>query len=49
MEDRHGRRIEVLSSRTPEEEFRDKIAELERKSQDLLLISNVLASKYAQV
>ena len=31
-EDRRGRRIASLPSRTPEEELTDKIAELEKKS-----------------
>ena len=31
LEDRRGRRIASLPSRTPEEELRDKIAELERR------------------
>ena len=32
LEDRRGRRIASLPSRTPEEELRDKIAELERRN-----------------
>ncbi len=35
LEDRRGRRVESLPSRTPEEELRDIIAELERKNLDL--------------
>ena len=35
MEDRRGRRAGTLPSRTPEEELRDRIAQLERKNFDL--------------
>ena len=35
LEDRRGRRVGSLPSRTPEEELRDKIAELKRKNLDL--------------
>ena len=35
LEDRRGRRVGLLPSRTPEEELRDKIAELKRKNLDL--------------
>ncbi|WP_349948391.1 helix-turn-helix domain-containing protein [Lacrimispora sp. BS-2] len=35
LEDRRGRRIGSQSSRTPEEELRNKVAELERKNKDL--------------
>lgn len=35
LEDRRGKRAGTLPSRTPEEELRDKIAELERKNLDL--------------
>lgn len=37
LEDRRGRRVGSLPSRTPEEELRDKIAELKRKNLDLQL------------
>ena len=42
LEDRRGRRIGALPSRTPEEEFRDKIAELEQKNQDLQMENDLL-------
>ena len=35
LEDRRGRRVGSLPSRTPEEELRDRIVELERKNIDL--------------
>ena len=35
LEDRRGRRVGSLPSRTPEEELRDRIVELERKNLDL--------------
>lgn len=35
LEDRRGRRVGSLPSRTPEEELRDKIAELERRDRYL--------------
>lgn len=45
LEDRRGRRVGSLPSRTPEEELRDKIAELKRKNLDLqlpIVLINVL-------
>jgi len=42
LEDRRGRRTGALPSRTPEEEFRDKIAELEQKNQDLQMENDLL-------
>ena len=45
LEDRCGRRVGLLPSRTPEEELRDKIAELKRKNLDLqlpIVLINVL-------
>lgn len=42
LEDRRGRRIGSLPSRTPEEELRDKIAELERKNYDLQMENDLL-------
>lgn len=42
LEDRRGRRIASLSSRTPEEELRDKIAELERRNLDLQMENDLL-------
>jgi transposase-like protein len=42
LEDRRGRRVGSLPSRTPEEELRDKIAELERKNQDLQMENDLL-------
>ncbi len=45
LEDRRGRRVGSLPSRTPEEELCDKIAELKRKNLDLqlpIVLINVL-------
>lgn len=42
LEDRRGRRIGALPSRTPEEELRDKIAELEKKNLDLQMENDLL-------
>ena len=41
-EDRRGRRIGSKPSRTPEEELRDRIAELERKNKDLQMENDLL-------
>ena len=42
LEDRRGRRIGSKPSRTPEEELRDRIAELERKNKDLQMKNDLL-------
>ena len=42
LEDRRGRRAGTQPSRTPEEELRDKIAELERKNQNLQMENDLL-------
>ena len=42
LEDRRGKRIGSLPSRTPEEELRDKVAELERKNYWLQMENDVL-------
>ena len=42
LEDRRGRRVGSLPSRIPEEELRDKIAELERKNHDLQMENDLL-------
>ena len=42
LEDRRGRRVGSLPSRTPEEELRDRIAELERKNLDLQMENDLL-------
>lgn len=42
LEDRRGRRIGSLPSRTPEEELRDKIAELEKRNLDLQMENDLL-------
>lgn len=42
LEDRRGRRTGTQPSRTPEEELRDKIAELERKNADLQMENDIL-------
>ncbi len=42
LEDRRGRRIGSLPSRTPEEELRDKIAELEQKNLNLQMENDLL-------
>ena len=42
LEDRRGRRAGTQPARTPEEELRDKIAELERKNRDLQMENDLL-------
>lgn len=42
LEDRRGRRVGTQQSRTPEEELRYKIAELERKNRDLQMENDLL-------
>ena len=42
LEDRRGRRTGTQPARTPEEELRDKIAELERKNRDLQMENDLL-------
>ena len=42
LEDRRGTRIGYKPSRTPEEELRDRIAELERKNKDLQMENDLL-------
>ena len=42
LEDRRGRRVGSLPSRTSEEELRDRIAELERKNLDLQMENDLL-------
>ncbi len=42
LEDRRGKRIGSMPSRTPEEELRDKIAELERRNKELQMENDVL-------
>ena len=42
LEDRRGRRIASLPSRTPEEELRDKIAKLEKRNLDLQMENDLL-------
>ena len=42
LEDRRGRRAGTQPARTPEEELRDKIAELERKNHDLQMENDLL-------
>ena len=42
LEDRRGRRVGTQPARTPEEELRDKIAELERKNRDLQMENDLL-------
>jgi len=42
LEDRRGRRAGTQPSRTPEEELRDRIAELERKNADLQMENDIL-------
>ena len=44
LEDRRGRRIASLPSRTPEE-LRDKIAELERRNLDLQMENDLLKNQ----
>ena len=42
LEDRRGRRVGSLPSRSPEEELRDKITELERKNEYLQMENDIL-------
>ena len=42
LEDRRGRRAGTMPSRTPEEEMRDRIAELERRNRDLQMENELL-------
>ena len=42
LEDRRGRRSGTVPSRTPEEEMRDRIAELERRNRDLQMENDLL-------
>lgn len=42
LEDRRGRRIGTLPSRTPEEELRDRIAQLESEKLDLQMENDLL-------
>lgn len=42
LEDRRGHRAGTQPSRTPEEEMRDKIAELERRNHDLQMENDLL-------
>lgn len=42
LEDRRGKRAGSMPSRTPEEELRDRIAELERKNKDLQMENDLL-------
>ena len=42
LEDRRGRRAGTMPSRTPEEEMRDRIAELERLNRDLQMENDLL-------
>ncbi|MDO4614749.1 MAG: helix-turn-helix domain-containing protein [Lachnospiraceae bacterium] len=42
LEDRRGKRAGTMPSRTPEEELRDKIAELERRNKELQMENDVL-------
>ena len=42
LEDRRGRRAGTQPARTPEEELRDRIAELERKNRDLRMENDLL-------
>ena len=42
LEDRRGRRAGTQPARTPEEELRDRIAELERKNRDLQMENDLL-------
>ena len=48
LEDRRGRRAGTQPARTPEEELRDKIAELERRNRDLQMENDVLTSSTAK-
>ena len=42
LEDRRGRRIGSQPARTPEEELRDKIADLEQRNRDLQMENDLL-------
>ena len=42
LEDRRGKRVRSQPSRSPEEEFRNKIAELERRNRDLQMENDLL-------
>ena len=42
LEDRRGRRAGTRPARTPDEELRDRIAELERKNRDLQMENDLL-------
>jgi transposase-like protein len=48
LEDRRGRRAGTLPSRTPEEELRDRVAQLERKNLDLEM-ENALLKKVKEL
>lgn len=48
LEDRRGRRAGTQPSRTPEEELRDRIAQLERKNLDLEM-ENALLKKVEEI
>jgi len=48
LEDRRGRRSGTLPSRTPEEELRDRIAQLEREKLDLEM-ENALLKKVKEL
>lgn len=42
LEDRRGKRLGTMPARTPEEELRNRIAELERKNKDLQMENDLL-------
>ena len=42
LEDRRGKRVGTQQARTPEEELRDKVAELERRNRDLQMENDLL-------
>ncbi|MBU2700583.1 hypothetical protein Ga0466249_001675 [Sporomusaceae bacterium BoRhaA] len=42
LEDRRGHRAGTLSSRTPEEDLRDRVAQLEREKYDLEMENTLL-------
>ncbi|MPN35351.1 hypothetical protein SDC9_182849 [bioreactor metagenome] len=48
LEDRRGHRVGTLPSRTPEEELRDRIAQLEREKYDLEM-ENALLKKVKEL
>lgn len=48
LEDRRGHRAGTLPSRTPEEELRDKVAQLERKNFELEM-ENALLKKVQEI